>query len=115
MTLFAQGQKSKLQAHVFAVVTFAYSLCPVVYAERAGVRATTYVSSHPASAQYVHVQLCICVAKSAGVENNGAQVSPVAVPAVFCAVVACSTLPATVVLAFAVTVPWSLSTHAPHT
>ena len=30
LTFFAQGQKSKLQAHVFAVVTFAYRLCPVV-------------------------------------------------------------------------------------
>ena len=40
-TLFAQGQKSKLQAPVLAVVTFAYKLCPVVYADIVGVNATT--------------------------------------------------------------------------
>ena len=58
-----------------------------------------------ALAQYTQLQLCIVVARSAGVENNGAHVSPVAVQAVFCAVVDCSTFPATVVLALAVNVP----------
>lgn len=38
---FTPGQKSTLQAPVFAVVNLARSLCPVVYAPRTGVRATT--------------------------------------------------------------------------
>ena len=49
--LFAQGQKSTLQAQVFAVVTFILSFCHVVYAQSVGVKAITYVSSHQISAQ----------------------------------------------------------------
>lgn len=70
-----------------------------------------YVSLPVELAQYTQLPLCIVVAKSAGVENNGAPVSHVAVQAVFCAAVDCSTFQATVVLAFAVTVPVSTASH----
>ena len=66
---------------------------------RAGVRANTYVSSPPTSVPYMNVLDCVFLAISLGRTDNKAHVPPVSVPAVLSAVVAISTLPATVVLA----------------
>ena len=56
-------------------------------------------------AQYTHAHSWIICAVIAGLRKFCAPVSPVAVPALPCAKVHSSTFPATVVLAFAVTVP----------
>lgn len=98
--LLGHGQKSTLQAPVFAVVALKVSICPVVYAASVGVNATTYVSSPPTSSQYINVLDCVFLAISLGNTDNKAPVPPVSVPAILSAVVAISTLPATVVLAF---------------
>ena len=60
------------------------------------------------------VNQSVTVFISAGHTNNSAPVHPVAVHAVTSQLVAFSTLPATVVLAFSV-LPVALSTHAPPT
>ena len=49
LILSADGQKLTVQAQVLAVEDLKESFCPVVYAASTGVRATTYVSSPPAS------------------------------------------------------------------
>lgn len=59
----------------------------------------------------IRVPDCITFAISAGVANKGAPVSPVAVHAVVCAAVDCSTLPASVALAFGVVVHVSLDSR----
>ena len=60
------------------------------------------------------VSQSVTVLSSAGHTNNSAPVHPVLVHAVTSPLVAFSTLPATVVLAFGV-LPVALSTHAPPT
>jgi len=60
------------------------------------------------------VNQSVTVLSSAGHTKSSAHVHPVAVPAVTSQLVAFSTLPATVVLAFGV-LPVALSTQAPHT
>lgn len=49
----AEGQKLTLAEPVLAVVTLKDNLCPTIYVVKAGIRVTTYVSSHPVSVQYV--------------------------------------------------------------
>lgn len=61
--------------------------------------------------KYSQVPDCACVARFAGVGTKNAHVHPTEVPAVTSAVVAISTLPATVVLAFGVA-HVALCTHA---
>lgn len=57
---------------------------------------------------------CVFLAISLGRTDNKAPVPPVSVPAVLSAVVAISTLPATVVLAFTNVAHVPKSTQAPH-
>ncbi len=59
-----------------------------------------YVSLPVELLKYNQLPDCACVARFAGVGTKNAHVQPVAVPAVISAVVAISTLPATVSLAF---------------
>lgn len=65
-----------------------------------------------ALAQYTQLPDWVIFAIKSGVKSRLAPVAPVAVPAIPSASVASSTFQATVVLAFAVTVPTSLSAQA---
>ena len=82
-----------------------------MYVVSVGVSATTYVSSPPTSAPYTKVADWIFLAISLGRTEREAPVPHVSVPACDSAVVAISTLPATVVLAFGV-VPVARFVHA---
>jgi len=71
------------------------------------------VSFAPASAAYVNIPDCAFADISKGNTNRLAPVQPVAVHARLSALVAVSTLPATVVLEFACVDPAATADHAP--
>jgi hypothetical protein len=103
-----------LQAHVFVVVNLHGIIIPVVYVVSAGVRLAVYVSLPVVDAQYTKLQLWIVFASSEGQTTNKAHVPHVTVAAATSACVAISTLPATVVLAFACVLHADTALHAPH-
>ena len=74
----------------------------------------THVAVHVSAWEFVAANQSVTFLSSAGHTNNSAPVHPVLVHAVTSPLVAFSTLPATVVLAFGV-LPVALSTHAPPT
>lgn len=81
---------------------------------RVGVIVITYASSPPESTHDINVDDWIFLAISLGSTSSNAPVSPVSVPAIDCADVAISTLPATVVLALGCVLPDATVDQAPH-
>lgn len=108
-----QGQKFTVHAPVLAVVGLNCRVCPVVYAANTGVNATTYVSSPPTSVPYMNVLDCVFFAISLGKGDTKAPVQPTSVQAIVSALVAISTLPAVVVVAFTNVAPVPTSIQAP--
>lgn len=72
-----------------------------------------YVSDPVVEAQYTRLADWVIFAIKSGVKSKLAPVPHVAVPAIHSASVASSTLPATVVLAFACVLPDATALHAP--